>query len=157
MEISRSLIWLLPQYLLDVPKFAYDCSMAGIFNHYRKTTKQTKTFIQLAKPETTWDMKVFKMEAGVLQVDLKGLVEFGVESELWWLSLLAASLIIHLFLHLSHMCVYVFMVVLLSTSWFLLSCWRKVYNSTSIIHFQTLNIILFFRQTFYNFYWASSK
>ena len=56
--------------------------MAGIFNHYRKTTKQTKTFIQLAKPETTWDMKVFKMEAGVLQVDLKGLVEFGVESEL---------------------------------------------------------------------------
>ena len=80
MEISRSLILILPQNLLDVPKFAYECSMAGIFNHHRKTTKQT--FIQLAKPETTWDMKMFKMEAGVLQVDLKGLVEFGVESEL---------------------------------------------------------------------------
>ena len=70
MEISPSLVRELPQYLVELPRFAYECSLAGIFNHHQWTPKQSNTFIQLAKPDTTWDMTVSSVESGVLQVDL---------------------------------------------------------------------------------------
>ncbi len=83
MEISLSSVRELPQYLVELPRFAYQCSLAGIFNNHQWTPNQSTTFIQLAKkPNTTWDMVMSNVEAGVLQVDLKELVVFGVESNI---------------------------------------------------------------------------
>ena len=83
MEISPSLVRELPQYLVELPRFAYECSLAGIFNHHQWTPTQSNTFIQLAKkPNTTWGMTLSNLEAGVIQVDLKELVVFGVESNI---------------------------------------------------------------------------
>ena len=83
MEISPSSVRELPEYQRDLSRFAYECSLAGIFNHHQWRSNQSTTFIQLAqKPNTTWDMVVSSLEAGVLQVDLKELDDFGVESNI---------------------------------------------------------------------------
>ena len=69
--------------LMNFHLFAYQCSLAGIFNNHQWTPNQSTAFIQLAKkPNTTWDIVVSNVEAGVLQVDLEELVVFGVESNI---------------------------------------------------------------------------